>query len=230
MVAGAVPGGDPRQRGTILGSRIEDEDARRPGHGRVEMVGSAATPREARAASIVDASWRMSWRPGYTRYRSPGRACPRSPAQPGPAWRAPPARPRRPLSARAGPPGSGFGAGAADAVRPARRRHSRRALPRHRAAVAHGVAGRSGSPSRAGTSAAAPRAQDRAAWRRSAAPRRSAAHRPRCGTPHRPLHRARHAMPPRSTRHSAGTGRPSARPSAADGSAAAAGDRSPRGC
>ena len=44
MVAGAVPGGDPRQRGTIVGSRVEDEDARRPRHGRVETVGPVATP------------------------------------------------------------------------------------------------------------------------------------------------------------------------------------------
>ena len=103
MVAGAVPGGDPRQRGAILGSRIEDEDARRPGRGRVEIgrVGRRAPGRPGRRAS--------SMRPGGCRgdrdtrgTDRPGRACPRSPGQPGPARRAPPARPRRPLAAPAG--------------------------------------------------------------------------------------------------------------------------------
>ena len=177
--------------------------------GRDRRAGRHAPGRPGRPAS--------SMRPGGCRgdrdtrgTDPPGRACPRSPAQPGPAWRVPPARPRRPPSARAGPPGSGLGADAADAVRPAQHRHR----DEHRRGIAQQP--RTESLAEAGRRPALERARQlpgarSSAWRRSAAPRRSAAHRPRCGTPHRPLHRARHAMPPRSTRHSAGTGRPSAR-------------------
>ena len=192
-----MPGGDARQRGTIIGSRIEDEDAGRPGRGRVEIVGSAVAPqggqggqhRRCVLADVVATGIHEVPIP----QPEPVRDRSRSPAPLGERDR--PDRVRRSRRERDHPDAVAAQAqqapcGSRDVVT------RRRAPPRHRAADAHGAAGRSATPSRAGTSAAAPTARDRAASRRSAAP--SA-----IGSPPPAVWYTAPAAPPSSARHAA---------------------------